>query len=152
MTPTHEPNPALSRRVKFVGLLLLATLALVVVAGCGGDDDSAPAVCGSLETLRSDVDALRDIDPQAEGAVADIEESFGSVRTDLEAVRADAEMELSEPIAALENSLDALSTDVDAVRAAGTITPEAAQGLADSVEAVSTSWETLKTSAPDCDL
>jgi hypothetical protein len=87
-----------------------------------------------------------------EGAVADIEESFDSIRADLEAVRADAETELSEPIAALENSLDTLSADVDAVRAAGTITREASQGLVDSLAAVSSSWETLKTSAPDCDL
>ena len=150
MMPTREPDPAQSRRLKFVGLLLVAA-AVLAFAGCGGSD--TPAVCDSLETLRADVDELQGTDLTAgEEAVAEIEASFDSIRTDLDAVKADAETELSEPITGLENSLDALSADVDAVRAAGDITAESAQALADSVAAVSASWETLKTSAPDCDL
>jgi hypothetical protein len=150
MKPTREDNAAHPPRLRFVGLLILAA-ALLVVAGCGGSDE--PAVCGSLETLRADVQALRGADLEAgEEAVAELEESFATIRTDLEAVKEDAEAELSEPIADLEGSLNELSADVDAARAAGDITAESAQALAASVEAVGASWEAVKTAAPDCDL
>ena len=55
---TNEPAPV-SRWLKAIGLLVLAT-AVLAVAGCGGDSDT-PAVCDSLETLSSNVDGLKDI-------------------------------------------------------------------------------------------
>ena len=147
---SHEPDRAPSRRVKLVGLLLLTT-AFGTLAGCGGDDP--PAVCDSLETLSGDVEQLQDLDPQVgEGAVADIEESLDSIRTDLETVKEDAEAELSEPIADLETSLEAVSADLDSMQAAGDVSSASVQALVDSLAAVSTSWEALTTSAPDCDL
>ena len=68
-------------------------------------------MCDSLETLSSDVEGLQDISLEdgGEAAVADLEESFDSIRSDLESVKTDAEAELSEPIAGLESSLDAVS-------------------------------------------
>ena len=150
---TYEPAPV-SRWLKAIGLLVLAT-AVLAVAGCGGDSDT-PAVCDSLETLSSNVDGLKDISLEdgenAEDVVAEVEESLDTIRGDLDAVKADAEAELSEPIAGLESSLDALSTEVDSVKAAGTITPEAVQAVGTALTAVGTSWEALKTSVPDCDL
>ena len=80
----------------------------------------------------------------------ELETSFDSIRTDLQAVKADASEELSEPIAGVQSSLDALSTKVDAARGQGSVSAEAAQGIATSLAAVSASWETLKSSAPDC--
>ncbi len=146
---SHEPDRAPSRRVKLVGLLLLTTVGMI--ASCAGDD--TPAVCDSLETLRGDVDQLQELDPQVgEGAVADIEDSLDSIRTSLETVKEDAEAELSEPIAGLETSLEAVSADLDSIQAAGDVTSASVQALVDSLAAVSTSWEALAASAPDCDL
>ena len=148
---TYEPAPV-SRWLKAIGLLVLAT-AVLAVAGCG---DDTPAVCDSLGTLSSDVDGLKDISLEdgenAEDVVAEVEQSLDTIRGDLDTVKTDAEAELSEPIAGLESSLDALSTEVDSVKAAGTLTPEAVQAVGTALTAVGTSWETLKTSAPDCDL
>ena len=149
---TYEPAPV-SRWLKAIGLLVLAT-AVLAVAGCGGSD--TPAVCDSLETLSSNVDGLKDISLEdgenAEDVVAEVEQSLDTIRGDLDTVKTDAESELSEPIAGLESSLDALSTEVDSVKTAGTLTPEAVQAVGTALTAVGTSWETLKTSAPDCDL
>ena len=126
-------------------------LAPAAAAGCGGDD--APAVCEDLEQLSSDIDTLKEIDLTAgEGAIADVEASLEAITTDLGAVRTDAEAELSEPIAALDSSLDELSTEFDTAKADDELSSAEAQSLLDSLAAVSTSWEALKTAAPDCDL
>ena len=138
----------------------MLAIAPLAAAGCGGDDDDSaagendtPAVCASLETLSGDVDELEAIDLEAgEGAVADIEESFDSIRADLNAVKADAEAELSEPLTSLEGALDALGTDVEALQTAGDVTSESAQGLVDSLAAVSAAWEGVTTAVPECDL
>lgn len=146
---TNYGPMTMSRWLKAIGLLVLAT-AVLAVAGCG---DDTPAVCDSLGTLSSDVDGLKDISlDDGEEAVTAVEESLDAIRGDLDAVKADAEAELSEPIAGLESSIDALSTEVDSVKAAGTVTPESVQAVGTALTAVGTSWETLKTSAPDCDL
>ena len=139
-----------SRRRTAVALAVLSAL-VPAAAGCGGDD--TPAVCGDLEQLSSDIDALTAMELTAgEGAIADLESSLETITTDLETVKTDAEAELSEPIAALETSLQAVSTEFDAAKADDDLSSTEAQGLLDSLAAVSTSWEALKTAAPDCEL
>ena len=139
-----------SGRRAAVALAVLCAL-VPVAAGCGGDDK--PAVCEDLEQLSSDMDTLQGIDLTAgEGAIADVEASLEAITTDLEAVKTDAEAELSEPIAALETSLGAVSTEFDAAKADDDLSGTEAQGLLDSLAALSTSWEALKAAAPDCEL
>ena len=124
---------------------------VLLAAGCGGDD--APAVCGSLESLSTDVEALQDIDIEVgEGSVADVEESLEAIQTDLESVKTDAEAELSEPIAAFESSFNDLSSAFDTAKADDDLSSTEAESLLDSLAAVSTSFEALKDAAPDCDL
>ena len=139
-----------SGRRTAVALAVLCALA-PAAAGCGGDDQ--PAVCDDLEQLSSDIDSLQEMDLTAgEGAIADLEASLETITTDLETVKTDAEAELSEPIAALETSLGELSTEFDTAKADDELSSGEAQSLLDSLAAVSTSWEELKTAAPDCDL
>ena len=45
-----------------------------------------------------------------------------------------------------------LTTEFDAAKSDGDLTGTEAQGLLDSLAAVSASWETLKSEAPDCNL
>ena len=137
-------------RLSAVALAVVCGLVLAT-AGCGGDDQ--PAVCEDLEQLSSDIDGLQELDLTAgEGAIADLEEALGAITTDLQAVKGDAEEELSEPIAAVEASLEEVSTEFDTAKADDDLSSAEAQGLLDSLAAVSTSWEELKTAAPDCDL
>ena len=112
-----------------------------------------PLCVSDLEQLSSDIDTLKELDLTAgEGAIADIEASLEAITTDLGTVKTDAEAELSEPIAALETSLNDVSTEFDTAKADDDLSTVEAQSLLDSVAAVSTSWEALKTAAPDCDL
>ncbi len=139
-----------SRRRTAVAVAVLCALVLPA-AGCGGDDK--PAVCSSLEQLSSDIDALKSTDLKAgEGAIADVEESLDAITTDLQSVKSDAEAELSEPIGALQTSVQGFSTEFDTAKADDDLSSTEAQGLLDSLAGVSTSWENLKTAAPDCDL
>jgi chromosome segregation ATPase len=149
---THRRATGRSWRRTTAGIAALC-VAIVVAGGCGGSD--APAVCGSLEELSADVDALQDIDFEAgesSGTVAEIEESLEAIGTDLENVKTEAEAELSEPIAGLESTLDALSTEFDTARADDDLSAAEAQSLLDSLAAVSTSWEAVTAAAPECDL
>ena len=140
-----------SGRRTTVALAVLCALAPAAAAGCGGDD--TPAVCDDLEQLSSDIDTLKAVDLTAgEGAIADLEASLEAITTDLASVKTNAEAELSEPIAALETSLNEVSTEFDTAKADDDLSSDEAQSLLDSLAAVSTSWETLKTDAPDCDL
>lgn len=139
-----------SGRGTAVALAVLCALVLAA-AGCGGDDK--PAVCDDLEQLSSDIDTLQGIElTTGEGAIADFEASLETITTDLQTVKSDAGAELAEPIAAMETSLDALSTQFEAAKADDDLSGAEAQGLLDSLAAVSTSWEALKTAAPECDL
>ena len=145
---TYEHAPV-SRWLKAIGLLVLAT-AVLAVAGCGGSD--TPAVCDSLETLSGDVDGLKDIDLKDGGAAAAVLRSR-STRSERPrsredgrgggALRADRRS---------RDSLKALSTHVDAMKTAGGVSAESVTALGDAVAAVGTSREALKTAAPDCDL
>ncbi len=138
------------RRTTAVALAVLCALVLTA-AGCGGDDK--PAACDSLEQLSTDMDKLQAMDLTAgEGAIADLDASLETIKTDLAAVKTDASAELSEPVAAMETSLNALSTEFDTAKADDDLSSTEAQSLLDSLAAVSTSWESLKAAAPDCNL
>ena len=139
-----------SRRWTAVALAVLCALVLAA-AGCGGDD--APSVCDDLEQVSSDVEELQGLDlTEGESSIADLEASLETITTDLETAKTNAEAELSEPIAAMETSLQAVSTEFDAARADDDLSSTEAQGLLDSLAAVSTSWEALQAAAPECDL
>ena len=145
---TYEPRR--SRRRIAVALAVLCGL-VAAAAGCGGNDK--PAVCGDLEQLSSDIDTLQGIDlTSGNGAIADLDASLQAITTDLKTVKTDASAELSEPIAGLETSLGAVSTEFDTAKADDNLSSTEAKSLLDSLAAVSTSWEALKTAAPDCGL
>ena len=145
-------NDDRKRRWRLTGLGVAVVCAGALAAGgCGGDD--TPAACASLEDVSADVDELQSLDLSAgEGAIADVEASLETIRADLQTAASEAEAELSEPIGALQSSLDGLSTEFDAAKADDDLSGDEAQGLLDSLAAVSTSWEALKEAAPDCDL
>jgi hypothetical protein len=110
----------MSERLRAVGksrsvALTIATLMLAAsLAACGGDK---PAVCGSVDNLKSSVDDVKDIDVTSSGAVSDLQTGLTSVESDLTAVKADAKSEFSTQIQAVLQSLSALKTSVDAAKA-----------------------------------
>lgn len=122
-----------SRRVRAAGLLSLVAAA-VVAGGCSGSGSDTPALCDSIETLSSDLDGLRDINLDAgEAVLPELEESFESIPSNLEALKIAAEVD--EGMQDLDTAIDALSTQVDKVRA-GAISTEAVTALREAIASV----------------
>ena len=110
--------------------IVLAVVSLLLGAslvGCGGEDGGSggdggsgsdkPAVCGSVDTLKTSVGKLKDIDVTSSGAVSDLESGLTGVQSDLNDVKADAKSEFSSQVAATEKSGGALKTSVDDAKA-----------------------------------
>lgn len=94
--------------------LTIATLVIgMSVVACG---DDAPAVCGSVDDLRTSIDDVREIDLTASGAVDELQSGLGTVEGNLADVKSDAQEEFSPEIDAVDTSLDGLKTAVDAAK------------------------------------
>ena len=119
--------------------LTIATLILgASLVACGGDK---PAVCDSVDNLKSSVDDVKDIDVTSSGAVSDLQSGLTSIDSDLATVKADAKAEFSSQIQAVQQSFAALKTSVDAAKAAPTAATLSAAGAA--LSAFDTGVETL---------
>ena len=99
---------------RFVALTMVALLLGALLAACGGDD---PAVCGSVDNLKSSVDDVKDIDVSSSGAVSDLQSGLAGVESDLADVKADAKSEFSSQLQAVQQSLTALKTSTNAAKA-----------------------------------
>ena len=121
--------------------LTIATLMLCAsLAACGGDK---PAVCGSVDDLKSSVDDVKDIDVTSSGAVSDLQTGLTSVESDLAAVKADAKSEFSSQIQGVQQSFATLKTSVDAAKADPTASTLSTAGAA--LSAFDTGVESLVT-------
>ena len=68
-----------------------ATLVLTAsLAACGNDK---PAVCGSVDNLRTSVDDLKNVDVTSSGAVSDLPTALTSVENNVATVKSDAKSE-----------------------------------------------------------
>ena len=129
-------------------LLTGALTALLVVAGCGGDES---AVCESLGDLQESVTELRDVEP-GEGAVDELRESADDIDAEVTALQDAAGEELGDEAAALEDSARSLVADVEAAVAPGEVTRESLRGLADSLSRTVAAFDAFREAAPECDL
>ncbi|MFC5177110.1 hypothetical protein [Nocardioides taihuensis] len=117
-----------------VVLLLLSA----VLAGCGGSD--TPAVCSSVDDLKSDIAAVKDIDLSADG-VSQLQTALETVKTDLEQVQADASAEFSDEVDAVTTDLSTVESDFAAAKETPNATTLGALGT--SVQALLTDVTTL---------
>jgi chromosome segregation ATPase len=131
-------------------ILLLASVtgALLLVAGCGGEESE---LCQSLGDLQESVQGLGDIE-LAQGAVDELQQSADDVNADIDAVQSAAGGELGPEVADLQSSAQALATDLDAAAAQEDLTREVIGNLAASVSSLVTAFQALQEAAPDCDL
>ena len=66
------------RRMKRPLVLALAALVLgPLLVGCGEDE---PAVCGSVDDLKTSVNSLKDIDLTTSGEVEDLESGLATIK------------------------------------------------------------------------
>ena len=107
----------------------MVTLVLgAALVGCGSDE---PAVCGSVDTLETSVDDLKNVDVTANGLTA-LQSQLTTIKGDLAEVKDDATSEFSAQITAVETSYTALKDSADAAKA-----DTSATSLAAVVSAVS---------------
>jgi hypothetical protein len=108
------------------------SLAALVLSGslvaCGGSDK--PAVCGSVDDLRSSVSALKDIKLTSSGAVGRLQTSLDTIKSNVETVKADAKTQFSTQLDALDSSYTALKAAADTARSAPSVATFAAAATA----------------------
>ena len=129
--------------------VLITTLAaaLVVAAGCSGEES---ATCENLGELQASVQELREIEPN-EGALGELQQSLDELEAEVAETRDAAEEELRPELDAFEAAVRTLVADVEAAVADG-LSRASLSALAVSVSSAAASFEALIDAAPDCEL
>jgi ABC-type glycerol-3-phosphate transport system substrate-binding protein len=115
-------------RLRWAGALVVLVATL---AGCGsgsGEDDT-PAVCSSVDALRSSVTALTDVKVE-KGALDTLQKDADEVRSNLSTVVKDATREYADEVDTVEEAVSDLGTSLDAAVSGPTAPNIAAVGAA----------------------
>lgn len=97
----------------------IATLAVVLLAGCGDDSDSSEAAyCDAIETLSDDVSSLTSLDVLSAG-LDGVRDQLDQIRSDFDEVVETGREVAADEIDTAETALDNLSTAVDNVSSDG---------------------------------
>jgi hypothetical protein len=113
-------------------LLLAATL-----TGCSEDD---PAICSSVDALRSSIGDVKDVSVDQD-SLATLQDDFTQVQTDLKQVKSDAADEYATEIAAVEQAASSVSSSLDA--AVATPSPETLLAVGTAVQALGAALTSL---------
>lgn len=118
-----------------VGTLLLAA----TLTGCSEDEN--PAICSSVDALKSSITDVTDVDIDQQ-ALATLQGNLTQVQTDLEKVKSDAQDEFATEIDAVDQATSSVSSSLDAATATPSAQTVAAVGTA--VQALGTSLTNLQ--------
>jgi hypothetical protein len=108
----------------------VATVTLLLGATLVGCSDDKPAVCSSVDNLKTSVDDVTNIDVTSSGAASDLESGITTVKSDLADVKTDAKSQFSSQLDAVDSALATLTTRVDAAKADPSASTLAAVGAA----------------------
>jgi hypothetical protein len=128
-------------------LVALVVTALLLAAGCGGEES---AVCGDLEDVQSSIEDVRDIELN-EGAVDELQQAAADIRGGVQAAQADADAELGDELDAFQADVQTLVDEAEAL-ATTEISAEALQALSGAISDATASFQAVQDAAPDCDL
>ena len=90
----------------------IALTAVLLTAGLTGCSNDSPAVCSSVNDLKSSIESLKNIDITSGNAVQDLKDGLTAVGKDLDKVKKDADDKFSTQADGVESALDALKTGV----------------------------------------
>lgn len=108
--------------------LTLASVAVCAsVVSCGED---TPAVCGSVNDLKTSVANVQKIDVTASGAINDLKAGLSAIQSDLAQVKADATSQFGSQLSTVESSYEALRTSVQSVQSGASAATLAEAGAA----------------------
>ena len=97
-----------------IGMSLAALVLGASVVACGGGQ---PAVCSSVDDLKSSVDSVKNVDLRSSNGISDLENAISKVKSALGDVKTNAKSEFSSEIAGVEKNYAALKTSADAAKA-----------------------------------
>jgi hypothetical protein len=120
---------------------------MLVLAGCGDDDDAQSAVCDAQSQLDEDVDELKNLD-LSDTSVNDLEGILGDIGDDVQNLKDAASDELSPQIDAVSSALDDLDNTVSNLGSSASPS-DAATAIQQSLDDLSTATSDLKTAAAD---
>ncbi len=121
--------------------LALAAATLVLTTSFAACSNDQPAVCTSVDSLKSSVDDLKNVDVTSSGAVGDLQTALSSVESNLADVKSDAKSQFSTQIDAVDTAVASLKTSIDSE----TSDPSAANvaAVAAAAPPVTTALQTL---------
>ncbi len=128
--------------MKAFSLALVSILLGASLVGCGGKDK--PAVCGSVDTLKSSITDLKSIDITSSGAVSSLQSQLTTVKSDFDQVKTDAKSQFSTQIEAVDGAYSTLVSTADTAKSS----PSAAN-LAALAAAATTMLTDLQTLVSD---
>lgn len=123
---------------------------VLLVAGCGDDDDSAQAkVCDAQAQLDKDVNQLKNLD-LADTSVNDVKDQLSSIGDDVEDLKDAGSEKLQPQIDAIKSAADDLGTMVGNLGSSSSLS-ETASSLQTSLSQLGTATSDLKTAAQETD-
>jgi hypothetical protein len=120
---------------------------MMLLAGCGDDDDAESAVCDAQSQLDTDVDQLKNVD-LADTSVNELEGMLSDIGDDVENLADAASDELSPEIDAVSSALDDLGSTIDNLGSSASLS-DAASAIRQSLGALGTAARDLKTAVAD---
>ena len=121
-------------------IMLVLAVAVLVAAGCGGDDK--PAYCSNVSDLQQSADDLKNVQLSDSGALSTLQTDLQKVQSDANAVVSSAKQDFPSQTSALKSSVSKLSTTIEQLPASPT-----AQQLAPLAQEISS----VVTAAKDVD-
>jgi len=116
--------------MKALALTLVSLLLGASLVAYGGKDK--PAVCSSVDTLKGSLSDLKDISLTSSGALSSLQTQLTTVKTDFDAVKADAKSQFATQVTAVDTSYSTLKTSADAATSAPSAASIAAAAAAAS--------------------
>jgi len=133
-------------------MICASAFAVVLLAGCGGNDKSAAEAkadyCGDLSALQSSVDTLEQTLNNPGATLDQVKDARDDVHKQVQAVDDSADDVADANVDQLDEAYDALNKAINDIEDSATLA-EAQQGIADEVQGVRTAWQEVLSTA-DC--
>ena len=121
--------------------IALAVPTIMLAASLVACGQNTPAVCSSVDDLKSSVQKIKDIDPTSSGALGALQTDLKAVASDLAKVKSDAKSEFSKQLGSVESKYSSSKASIQAAVAnPNATTVSAAVG---ALKALGTSVQTL---------
>ncbi len=147
MTATHGSEATAWRRGLRAGAAAMLA-GVVVVAGCGSDDESAQdQYCAAGESFESSLDELTGLDLVAEGTDG-LTAAVDQVQSDLGDLRDSASEAAADEVDALEQAVDDLTDAISTL--GGDLTSDNATAVGTAIDNVATAAQSVRDTLSDC--